>query len=64
MSGRALVLNASFEPLAVVTARRALVLVLSDKAVLVEGTGAEVHSAMRCFAESTMCTSPTRRGWP
>ena len=34
MVGRALVLNASFEPLSVVASRRALVLVLSDKAEL------------------------------
>jgi 5-methylcytosine-specific restriction endonuclease McrA len=54
MSGRALVLNASFEPLAVVTARRALVLVLADKAVLVEGTGSEVHSARQVFKEPSV----------
>jgi 5-methylcytosine-specific restriction endonuclease McrA len=54
VSGRALVLNASFEPLAVVTARRALVLVLCDKAVLVEGTGVEVHSARHTFAEPSV----------
>ncbi|MGH9169287.1 MAG: HNH endonuclease [Acidimicrobiales bacterium] len=54
MSDRALVLNASFEPLAVVTARRALVLVLSDKAILVESTGSELHSATRAFAEPSV----------
>ncbi|CAN5239421.1 HNH endonuclease [soil metagenome] len=42
--GRALVLNASYEPLCVVTARRAVVLVLGDKAELVEHTGSSMHS--------------------
>lgn len=42
--GRALVLNASYEPLCVVAARRAVVLVLSDKADLVHDTGQELHS--------------------
>ncbi len=37
--GRALVLNATHEPLAVVTARRAVVLVLRDKAEVVETNG-------------------------
>lgn len=37
--GRALVLNASLEPLAVVAARRAVVLVLKDKAEVVESNG-------------------------
>ncbi|MGA2208057.1 MAG: HNH endonuclease [Acidimicrobiales bacterium] len=54
MSGRALVLNASFEPLSVVTARRALVLVLSEKAVLVEGSGGEMRSVRRSFAEPSV----------
>ena len=45
--GHALVLNASYEPLCVVSARRALVLVLNDKAVAVEHSGAVMHSA-RC----------------
>lgn len=39
-----LVLNASFEPLSVVSARRATCLVLADKADLVEDDGALVHS--------------------
>lgn len=42
--GRALVLNASFEPLCVVAARRAVVLVLSDKADVVHETGHELRS--------------------
>ena len=42
--GRVLVLNATYEPLAVVTSRRALCLVLADKATLVEPSGRTVHS--------------------
>ena len=37
--GRALVLNASHQPLAVVTARRAVVLVLKDKAEVIVSNG-------------------------
>jgi 5-methylcytosine-specific restriction endonuclease McrA len=37
--GRSLVLNASYDPLAVVTARRAVVLVLKDKAEIIEANG-------------------------
>jgi len=43
--GHALVLNATYEPLCVVAARRALVLVLNDKAVAVENSGSVLHSA-------------------
>ena len=42
--GRALVLNASYEPLTVVSARRAVVMLLSDKAELITGTGLVLHS--------------------
>ncbi|HEX2031384.1 MAG TPA: HNH endonuclease [Actinomycetota bacterium] len=42
--GRSLVLNASFEPLAVVAARRAVVLVLKEKAQIVESNGAVFRS--------------------
>ncbi len=42
--GRSLVLNASYEPLAVVPARRAVVLVLAQRADSVEPSGAVVHS--------------------
>lgn len=42
---RALVLNATFEPLCVVPARRAVVLVLADKAELVHESGALMRSA-------------------
>ncbi len=43
--GKALVLNASMEPLSVVEARRAVVLVLSDKADLVSANGHLFRSA-------------------
>jgi 5-methylcytosine-specific restriction endonuclease McrA len=42
--GRSLVLNASFEPLAVVTARRAVVLVLKDKAQILVSDGVVFRS--------------------
>jgi 5-methylcytosine-specific restriction endonuclease McrA len=42
-----LVLNASYEPLGVVPLRRALILVLNDKAVSLEESGALMHSATR-----------------
>ncbi len=42
--GRALMLNASFEPLCVVSARRAVVLVLKEKAEILERNGAEFRS--------------------
>ena len=42
---RALVLNASFEPLSVVPARRAICLLLADKAELLEADDAVVRSA-------------------
>lgn len=42
--GRALVLNATYEPLCVVSARRALVLVLKHKAELVHEDGGAFHS--------------------
>jgi 5-methylcytosine-specific restriction endonuclease McrA len=47
--GRALVLNASFEPLGVVTSRRAIVLVLADKADVVHPTGDQVRSERMVF---------------
>ena len=43
--GRALVLNASDSPLAVVPARRAVVLVLKDKAEVVVSNGMVFRSA-------------------
>lgn len=42
--GRALVLNATFEPLCVVPARRAVVLILRNKAEVVEANGAVFRS--------------------
>ena len=42
--GRALLLNASFEPLCVVSMRRAVVLVLKEKAEIVARNGGELHS--------------------
>lgn len=42
--GRALLLNASFEPLCVVPLRRAVVLVLKDKAEIVSRRSEELHS--------------------
>src|SRR3954469_1970797 len=42
--GRALLLHASHEPLCVVSARRAVVLVLKEKAEIVARNGAEFHS--------------------
>ena len=51
---RALVLNATFEPLCVVPSRRALLLVLADKAETVETTGRMVHSERQHFAEPSV----------
>ncbi len=45
MSGGALVLNATYEPLCVVPMRRAVVLVLAEKAIVVEAGDAVMHSA-------------------
>ena len=42
--GRALLLNASFEPLCVVPMRRAVVLVLKEKAEIVARNGAVLRS--------------------
>lgn len=42
-----LLLNASFEPLCVVSSRRAVVLILTAKAVLVEGGEGVLHSVAR-----------------
>src|SRR5262245_65123845 len=42
---RALVLNAGYEPLSVVSGRRAAVLVLDDKAEVVAETGVTLHAA-------------------
>ncbi len=42
---RTLVLNAGFEPLAVVSFRRAIVLVLAGKATMLADAGEPLHSA-------------------
>jgi 5-methylcytosine-specific restriction endonuclease McrA len=51
---RALVLNASYEPLCVVSTRRALLLVLDEKAELVHVTGRYFHSERNMFAEPSV----------
>jgi 5-methylcytosine-specific restriction endonuclease McrA len=51
---RALILNATYEPLCVVSTRRALVLVLSDKAELLASTGRCYHSERASFAEPSV----------
>ncbi len=51
---RALVLNASFEPLCVVTTRRALVMVLDEKAEVVTVTGRHFHSARAAYPEPSV----------
>jgi 5-methylcytosine-specific restriction endonuclease McrA len=47
---KALVLNATYEPLCVVPVRRAVVLVLKEKAEVVHATDAELHSERQAFA--------------
>jgi len=51
---RALVLNASFEPLCVVSTRRALILVLDSKAEVVHETGGYFHSERSAFPEPSV----------
>ena len=51
---RALVLNATYEPLCVVATRRALVLVLAEKAELVCATGKRFRSERAAFAEPSV----------
>lgn len=51
---RALVLNASFEPLCVVSTRRALILLLDQKAELVHDTGHLFHSERAEFPEPSV----------
>lgn len=46
---RALVLNASYEPLSVVSSRRAVVLILREKAVLLEAAEGQWHSERDSF---------------
>lgn len=51
---RALVLNASYEPLCVVSTRRALMLVLDEKAELLHATGGQFRSARASFPEPSV----------
>jgi 5-methylcytosine-specific restriction endonuclease McrA len=46
---KALVLNASYEPLCVVSVRRAVVLVLKEKAEVLHATDEELHSERSAF---------------
>lgn len=54
MTGRALVLNATYEPICVVSTRRALVLVLDDRADLVHDTGAAFRTVRAYFPEPSV----------
>ena len=49
---RALVLNATYEPLSIVSARRAVCLLIADKADLVEADDAVIRSATLTIGES------------
>jgi 5-methylcytosine-specific restriction endonuclease McrA len=51
---RALVLNATYEPLCIVTTRRALLLVLDEKAELLHDTGHAFHSERAAFPEPSV----------
>lgn len=53
LSGRVLVLNASFEPINVCTVRRAIVLILKEKAEVIDDTELELH------AEKVSMTRPS-----
>jgi 5-methylcytosine-specific restriction endonuclease McrA len=53
-ASRALVLNATFEPLGLVSTRRALLLVLATKAELVHATEAFFRSERRAFPEPSV----------
>ena len=54
MFGRALVLNATYEPICVVSSRRALLLVLNDKAELLHRTDAWYRSERTSFPEPSV----------
>jgi 5-methylcytosine-specific restriction endonuclease McrA len=51
---RALILNATYEPLCVVSTRRALMLVLNDKAEMLSATDRIYHSARAQFPEPSV----------
>src|SRR5882672_5569126 len=50
MGGRVLVLNATFEPINVCTVRRAVVLMLKERAEPIEQNGAVIHSEHTAMA--------------
>lgn len=54
MNGRSLVLNATFEPLCVVSSRRALVLVIDEKAELIHDTGRAYRAERASFPEPSV----------
>lgn len=54
MSEKVLVLNATYEPLNICTARRALVLLFKNKAEALEVSGRSFHSAERVFPLPTV----------
>src|ERR1700709_478458 len=54
MGGRVLVLNATYEPINVCTVRRAVVLLLKQKAELVERSSWELHSESTTFARAVV----------
>lgn len=54
MVGRTLILNATFEPIGVVSSRRALVLILDEKAELVHETERRFHSEHCAFPEPSV----------
>ena len=58
---RSLVLNATYEPLGVVTERRALLLVLNSRATMVESSGTVLHFAQGQIELCLLYTSPSPR---
>jgi 5-methylcytosine-specific restriction endonuclease McrA len=54
LSGRVLVLNASFEPINVCTVRRAIVLILKQKAEVLDEHEAEIHSENCSFTRPSV----------
>jgi 5-methylcytosine-specific restriction endonuclease McrA len=54
MFGRSLVLNATYEPICVVSSRRALILVLGDKAEILHATAYEFRSVRKSFPEPSV----------
>src|SRR5665213_822505 len=54
MLGRSLVLNATYEPICIVSSRRALVLILDEKAEMVHCSEFHFHSARAAFPEPSV----------